>query len=354
MGASFDINAYWTERGRHYDSESRLAGDYHKLQESFLIDVLKLARVPMQRVLEVGCGFGRITKVLAEAFPGSAIMAVDLSDAQIEKAKTFCAGCAAVQFQQYDFYSGSSLPGGSYDTVVAAEVFLHHPREAVKQIAQRLASAASQIVNIDWCEDWRTPVSEHVWIHNYRALYKELGLACAGFALPQRVDGKQQRLFVATKSLWPELRHLERLLSYYGRLSSEPSWEHEDGTPRAHPPPDWNDSLLRAEEDLRGVVPDGATLILADDGQWTGAVSLNDHRVLPFTERDGSYWGPPDSDDAALAELERMRGLGAEFFALAWPAFWWLEHYTSFAERLRLDFPCVLENERLMVFRLRS
>jgi malonyl-CoA O-methyltransferase len=126
MSESFDVNAYWSERGRHYNAESRLAGGYHKLQESFLVDVLKLARVPMQRVLEIGCGFGRVTKVLAESFPDAAITAVDLSSHQLEKARLHCMDCHNVKFASYDFYSGLPLPDENYDAVIAVEVFLHH------------------------------------------------------------------------------------------------------------------------------------------------------------------------------------------------------------------------------------
>lgn len=352
MSESFDVNAYWSERGRHYNAESRLAGDYHKLQESFLVDVLKLARVPMHRVLEIGCGFGRVTKLLAESFPDVAITAVDLSSHQLERARLHCTACRNVNFASYDFYSGLPLPGENYDAVIAVEVFLHHPREAVQRLIANFATAARHIVNIDWCEDWRAPVSEHVWIHNYRVLYQQSRWACVGFALPQRVDGKQQRLFLGTPSLSDELVRIERLLSHYGRYSSEPSWGHEDGTPRAKPPVNWSESVRQAEEDLQRVIPDGATFVLADGGQWGNSDALGRRQVLPFLERQGHYWGPPTDDETAVAELERMRQLGAVFFALAWPAFWWMDYYAGFGQHLRRTFPCVLENDRLLIFQL--
>ena len=107
MNTQFDVNTYWFQRGRHYDQETRLAGDYHRLQESFLLDLMQQGRVPMQRVLELGCGFGRVTKVLAEAFVGARITALDLSPEQLEHARRYCAGCSNIQFEPYDFYSGS-------------------------------------------------------------------------------------------------------------------------------------------------------------------------------------------------------------------------------------------------------
>jgi hypothetical protein len=53
-----------------------------------------------------------------------------------------------------------------------------------------------------------------------------------------------------------------------------------------------------------------------------------------------------------LDELARMRGDGAAYFAFAWPSFWWTEHYARFSQHLRRAFPCILENERLIVFDL--
>lgn len=47
-----------------------------------------------------------------------------------------------------------------------------------------------------------------------------------------------------------------------------------------------------------------------------------------------------------------MRREGAKFIAFAWPAFWWLDHYEKFQEYLRSQFPCILENERLVIFEL--
>jgi hypothetical protein len=38
----------------------------------------------------------------------------------------------------------------------------------------------------------------------------------------------------------------------------------------------------------------------------------------------------------------------------AWPAFWWLDVYQKFHHYLRSNFAPLLENERLVVFDLRS
>jgi hypothetical protein len=38
----------------------------------------------------------------------------------------------------------------------------------------------------------------------------------------------------------------------------------------------------------------------------------------------------------------------------AWPAFWWLDHYVELNRHLRTEYRCVFENERVIVFDIRS
>jgi hypothetical protein len=111
--------------------------------------------------------------------------------------------------------------------------------------------------------------------------------------------------------------------------------------------------LYRALEEIVAVVPRGSTCILVDNGEW-GEPSVDGRHALPFLERDGQYWGPPPDDEAGIRELERLRAAGASHIVFAWPAFWWLEHYGAFHRHLRSRFRCVLENDRLVAFDLRS
>jgi SAM-dependent methyltransferase len=228
------------------EREVRLAGEYHRMQETFLVNVLRLSGLPVRSLLEIGCGFGRITKVLAQAFPESALQAVDLSEDQLANAHRYCDGCGNIAFGQHDLYSTQPLPGTGFDLAIAAEIFLHHPSRAVRGFIQKITASAPFIASIDWCEDWRTPVSPHVWIHNYRALYRDAGLDCASFVFPVKVDGKQQRLFVAGRALPDPLRRLERLLGYYTPDATEPAWESGSQTPRAALPDNWDVAVRTA------------------------------------------------------------------------------------------------------------
>src|SRR5439155_12614616 len=131
----------------------------------------------------------------------STITALDLSAEQLERARQLCSGQSNVSFHQRDLYSEAAIPTEDYDAAIAIEVFLHHPPSAVLGFFQRLSALATHIVNIDWSEDWPWKTPEHVWVHDYAALYRQIGWQCATFALPEKIDGLQQKLFVATKSL---------------------------------------------------------------------------------------------------------------------------------------------------------
>lgn len=104
--------------------------------------------------------------------------------------------------------------------------------------------------------------------------------------------------------------------------------------------------------DIDALAPRGDLLEAGDVSEWQALG--NDRRVLPFIERDGQFWGPPESDDAAIAELERMRAAGASAFLLRSDNFWWLDHYKGFHQHLRGRYRPIVEDERKILFDLRS
>jgi hypothetical protein len=114
----------------------------------------------------------------------------------------------------------------------------------------------------------------------------------------------------------------------------------------------WFHRLDASFRELECLTAGGERFILVDDQSW-GVADLWDGRQIPFLERDGQYWGAPEDDETAIRELERLRESGAALFVLAWPSFWWLDHYAAFHAHLRAHFDCVQENDRLIVFDLR-
>jgi glycosyltransferase involved in cell wall biosynthesis len=126
-----------------------------------------------------------------------------------------------------------------------------------------------------------------------------------------------------------------------------------DVAPEVWKPQQWFYRLGAAIGVIQEAIPHGSTLILVDDDQWGVGETLAERRCVSFLEKNGRYWGPPSDDRVALEELARLRSAGAEFFVLAWPAFWWLEHYRPFCQELQATYPCVVCNHNLVVFDLR-
>src|ERR1051326_3271521 len=145
---------------------------------------------------------------------------------------------------------------------------------------------------------------------------------------------------------------LSQHLRQQGIALSEATWK--DGNSYY----DWMQKEMQATEEMKSVLPSGTTFILVDDGHWAeergGADVVADRRSIPFLEKDGQYWGPPDDDGTAIHELERLHRAGASFLVFAWPAFWWLDHYSGLNRHVRDRFRCVLESDRLAVFDLRG
>lgn len=115
----------------------------------------------------------------------------------------------------------------------------------------------------------------------------------------------------------------------------------------------WEHRTALTARELLAAVPADAPVALVDDGTW-GAALLPGRTVHAIVERNGEYWGPPATDDEAIEELAALRGRGVRFLALAWPSFWWLEHYHRFGVQLLTDHACVVHNTRLMLFDLAS
>jgi hypothetical protein len=115
----------------------------------------------------------------------------------------------------------------------------------------------------------------------------------------------------------------------------------------------WLQQLYLTRQDIATLIPCEDTFILVDE-QWFGGDVAGGRRTIPFLERGGEYWGPPPDDRTAIQELERLRQSGVSFAVFAWPAFWWLDHYAELHQYLRSQFRCVLKNDRLVIFDLRS
>jgi FkbM family methyltransferase len=119
-------------------------------------------------------------------------------------------------------------------------------------------------------------------------------------------------------------------------------------------PQEWLKRFGREVEYLLALIPAGASFILADQDEWGTDEFIGGRHRIPFRERGGHYSGLPESAEAAIQELERLRRSGAHFIIFGPPAFCLLDNYPAFKTYLNTRFSRLLANELLVIFDLRS
>ena len=168
---------YWRERGKIYKKNFRYDKS-KRVQEDFLIAHLNNISGSFKSVLELGCGFGRITQLLLSNYPTIIeYLAVDISPDQIENAKSLLSSSNLPNKQvKVDFLVSdiqSLRLDKEYDLVLLSEVLLHILPTDIDSIIKKLITLSNKhIINIDWYED-HSPKSQasHNFIHQYEQLY---------------------------------------------------------------------------------------------------------------------------------------------------------------------------------------
>lgn len=213
----FDQAAYWRKRGRDYfgrfrqQAPRRLAS--FAAQEAALRAALAGLAGEVSSVLEIGCGFGRITEIALGTLPGvRRYLALDISSEQLAHARELLSGKHAVEPELLaaDF---TALPEGErFDLVLAAEVFLHFPPARIGAVlAKALRLADKYVVHVDPYipRPADTPLAmlrrlvvagtahRWDWDHDYPRLYDQARVSSVEI-LPIE-DGDPQRIFIVRK-----------------------------------------------------------------------------------------------------------------------------------------------------------
>ncbi len=130
--------AFWADGARDLDT---------------LLDSLEVRIEPTDAVLDVGCGVGRLTRVIAER--AGRVCGLDVSSEMIALAREHHAGLDNVEWMVGNGTDLEPLPDGSFDLCVSHVVFQHIPDPAitlgyVREMGRVLrpgGSAAFQISN---------------------------------------------------------------------------------------------------------------------------------------------------------------------------------------------------------------
>lgn len=130
----------WDERARenarYFVENSRadwtdpefLANGQAALERDILTDMANICQgkdPAAMRVLEIGCGAGRLTRALAGVF--GEVHAVDVSGEMIRRARAWLAGCRNVKLYRNNGYDLSVLPRVEFDFACSNVVFQHIP-----------------------------------------------------------------------------------------------------------------------------------------------------------------------------------------------------------------------------------
>lgn len=173
MRGPYNSNGYWKERGKTYLDEHRKRSLKSRLvfriQEGHIAYLL--GRIKADTILDVGCGYGRITKMIAENFQDAhEITGIDISEDQLMNAREFCAGYRVGFFEQSILERFKFDP--RWDLVVAVEILMHITPNDIERAIENLTRVARRyILTCDWYEPVNPPESDFCFQHDYDKLF---------------------------------------------------------------------------------------------------------------------------------------------------------------------------------------
>jgi FkbM family methyltransferase len=109
-----------------------------------------------------------------------------------------------------------------------------------------------------------------------------------------------------------------------------------------------------AQQELASVTSADAVVVIADLDEGGFGSTIAGRTRMPFLEKDGKFFGPPATDEQAIAELDRLHHRGATHLAVLWPAFWFFDTYPRWTTRLRTVHRVLVDNDRIAIFELRG
>ena len=172
-----DLSEYWKSRGPGYKSEfnnqPKSVRTIFEEQERKTMNLIQ--KYKFSKILEVGCGSGRYTKILHDLFKPERYLAVDISIDQIENAKKYV-GSDKVDFQCSRIQDLNI--NEKFELVFASEVLMHIQFNDINDIIKKLISYSSnKIISIDWFDKNKigSEASGYCFMHDYEKIFKKNG-----------------------------------------------------------------------------------------------------------------------------------------------------------------------------------
>lgn len=164
-----DVTGFWDRTGTHYMQDQSELPEWKKqglrVQEKALVTSLRSLR--FGSVLEVGCGYGRILRLIHENFD-AVVAGVDLSGDQLRNAVDYLKNQGISLSQQSAGNLG--FPDGTFDLVLTCNVLLHVPPRRLDAVLKELLRVSrAHIVLIEpYKGDNRHFRKAYCWEHDYQ------------------------------------------------------------------------------------------------------------------------------------------------------------------------------------------
>ena len=130
-----------------------------------------LNKINVNSVLEIGCGYGRLTRILNSTLQPQRYKAIDLSEELISIAKEKING---VEFQCISIQDLETKE--KFDLVFCGVMLMMINEKEIKTVLHKLISLSSKkIITIDPIEMF-VKNSDYVFIHDYEKIFRELGI----------------------------------------------------------------------------------------------------------------------------------------------------------------------------------
>ena len=192
LWGGYEPARYWRRRGRGYrkefDAHSEETRRAVRRQEAEFLEALR--PLEFDSVLEVGCGFGRILRLVADEFAPGRVAGVDVSRHQLRKARALLKSrkpelCEADITRGLPFWED-----GTFDLVFTSEVLMHLPEP--EPIVREMARVSRRyVVHLEYTAAQPEP-ERWEFRHDLPGLYRRI----FGIEVAEKEIGKQ-RFFLA-------------------------------------------------------------------------------------------------------------------------------------------------------------
>ncbi len=121
------------------------------------------------RILDVGCGLGWSSVLMARAFPTARVDGVDLDADSIAAARATAAAEGVADRVRFELRDASSLAGAGYDVATMFEMLhdLSHPVDVLRAAREALAPGGAVLVADELCADEFTGAADEVEQRHY-------------------------------------------------------------------------------------------------------------------------------------------------------------------------------------------